>query len=390
MKQFICAVIFILLTGAVTSASTIKPVIIPVETKVEQGSDLFFTLYFHNRNGVDEKIKINQKIECFFRTENQITSVDAKSIEEVNDEEIVLKKDQFKIINYRLDIPYSFKGDARVSLPDYPNLSFRISIIEKQNGKDRLSYQTIDSMLHLYQPYLENLTSYKPIYFLIGTNPEDSKFQLSFKYRFIDPNAEVSEHLPWLRGMHFGYTQTSFWNLESDSIPFEDTSYKPEFFYLSPNISKHSYKRFRVFLQTGLQHESNGRGDDESRSTNFLYIKPIILFFSNESPYGFSVSPKIWTYIKNEDETNKDLYKYRGYFELQTAFGRSDDFLIESSLYWGSKGGSVSVDFFYPLHRYFKNLDIYFQAQYTNALAESLLHYEERNESLRLGFAIVR
>jgi outer membrane phospholipase A len=150
------------------------------------------------------------------------------------------------------------------------------------------------------------------------------------------------------------------------------------------------YKKYRFFMQTGLQHESNGRDDEESRSTNFLYIKPMFLCFADKRPYGLLISPKIWAYVNNEDETNRDLYKYRGYFELEVAVGKADSFLLESSFYRGSKGGSVIVDFYYPMHKIFTNFDIYFQAQYTNALAESLLNYKERNESFRLGFAIVR
>ena len=38
----------------------------------------------------------------------------------------------------------------------------------------------------------------------------------------------------------------------------------------------------------------------------------------------------------------------------------------------------------------FKHLNLYFQVQYVNALAESLLNYRDRTEALRLGFAIVR
>jgi phospholipase A1 len=51
----------------------------------------------------------------------------------------------------------------------------------------------------------------------------------------------------------------------------------------------------------------------------------------------------------------------------------------------------MELDLTYPLHRHiFKNLNLYFQAQYVNALAESLINYKDRTEALRLGFAIVR
>ncbi len=109
---------------------------------------------------------------------------------------------------------------------------------------------TLDDIQTLYQPYLVNLWAYNPMYFLVGTNPENSKFQVSFKYRFFNPEGSLAERIPWISGLHFAYTQTSFWDLKSDSQPFEDTSYKPEFFLVSPNI-RTSIPRSRGFFMQG-------------------------------------------------------------------------------------------------------------------------------------------
>ena len=103
------------------------------------------------------------------------------------------------------------------------------------------------------------------------------------------------------------------------------------------------------------------------------------------------IAPKIWTYIANEDENNPDLKDYRGYFDVEVTVGQADGFVLGSHFRWAKKGASIELDLTYPLHRFiFKNLDLYFQVQYVNALAESLLHFRDRNEALRLGFAIVR
>jgi outer membrane phospholipase A len=103
------------------------------------------------------------------------------------------------------------------------------------------------------------------------------------------------------------------------------------------------------------------------------------------------IAPKIWTYIANEDETNPDLKYYRGYFDLETKLGKADSFVLGSHFRWAKEGASIEIDLTYPLHRFiFKNLDLYFQVQYVNALAESLLNFRDRTEAVRLGFAIVR
>jgi phospholipase A1 len=92
--------------------------------------------------------------------------------------------------------------------------------------------------------------------------------------------------------------------LKSHSQPFEDTSYKPEFFLVSPNIKTPIPGNRGFFLQGGFQHESNGRGGDLSRSTNFLYLKPMFIFYDTKSKFGLYAAPKVWAYVANADDTN--------------------------------------------------------------------------------------
>jgi len=247
-------------------------------------------------------------------------------------------------------------------------------------------YQSLDDLFTLYQPYLRNIAAYKPIYFLVGTQPEKSKFQISLKYRLFNPEGSWSKRWPWFQGFHLAYTQTSFWDLKSDSKPFEDTSYKPEAFFLSSNINL--VKEGRFFLQGGFRHESNGKGGDDSRATDVLYAKPIFIFYSEATSWGIQIAPEIWTFVSNESES---LVDYRGYFDLEVKLGKADGIVLESHTRWAREGGSIQLDLTYPLHRFlFHNINLYFQAQYTNSLAESLIHYTRRTEALRLGFALVR
>ena len=260
-------------------------------------------------------------------------------------------------------------------------------------AKDRWSSdQRIEfSLFTLYQPYFGNIGAYKPMYFLLGTDLSKSKFQISFNYRFFNPESDVAERHPWVKGLHFGYTQTSFWDLKSSSAPFEDTSYKPELFWVSKNFMSSGSQVKGLFLQSGFQHESNGRGGGESRSTNFLYVHPLFIFFSDTNHYGFQVALKIWTYVNNDNDTNPDLDQYRGYFDLELKFGKMDGFVLGPSFRWADEGASIQLDLTYPLHRFlFNTLDIYLHVQYANALAESLIDYKDRTHAFRLGFSVVR
>jgi len=252
-------------------------------------------------------------------------------------------------------------------------------------------FPTAESMKELYQPYLPNLESYEPMYFLVGTNPEDSKFQVSLKYRLFSEEGSLAQRFPWITGFHFGYTQTSFWDLKSASAPFEDTSYKPEVLFLFTNITSGIPCAKGFFVQSGLQHESNGRDGNASRSTNFLYLRPMCVFYDEASRLGLMVAPRLWLYLANAEDTNPDLSEYRGYFDLEVKVGKADGVVLGSHLRWAEEGGSTQLDLTYPLHRWLSgNLDVYLQVQYVDGLAESLLHFRERTRALRLGVALVR
>lgn len=249
----------------------------------------------------------------------------------------------------------------------------------------------LESLFTIYKPYVGDISSYKPMYFLFGTELEKSKFQISFKYNIFNPDSGLAEHQPWVTGMHFAYTQTSFWDLKSDSVPFEDTSYMPELFWLSKNFYHGQSALKGLFLKTAFQHESNGRGETYSRSTNFLYIQPIFILTYDNNRYAAKIAPKVWSYVDNEDENNHDLYRYRGYFDLNLKVGMVNSFMLDTSFRWASEGASVILDLSYPLHILFNNaVDIYLHVQYANALAENLLDYQERSQALRIGFSMVR
>ena len=265
-----------------------------------------------------------------------------------------------------------------------------LGVENKESAFPSGKLRTLDDIYSLYQPYLKNISAYEPIYFLAGVDPSETRFQFSFRYRFLNPGISIVDKYHWIQGFHLAYTQTSFWDLEGRSQPFRDSSYKPEVMFLTPNILKKDFGSVQLFFQTGYQHESNGRGEDLSRSTNYLYCEPIFIFHSKKSNFGFQIAPRIWTYVGNDDDTNPDLKDYRGYVDIEMKAGKADSFVVESHFRPAREGISVRLDITYPLNHLFENLDLYFQVQYVNALAESLINYRQRTRAVRLGFAIVR
>jgi phospholipase A1 len=142
-------------------------------------------------------------------------------------------------------------------------------------------------------------------------------------------------------------------------------------------------------IQSGYRHESNGKDGTDSRSTNYLYIEPI-LAFSLGNNYFLKLAPRVWTYINNIDTTNADLDQYRGYFNFHLSAGNLDGFILDTNTRWAEKGPSFQADLSYPLKVFSKGVGFYLHLQYFNGYAETLLHYQQKDESIRLGFSIVR
>lgn len=254
---------------------------------------------------------------------------------------------------------------------------------------DQLSLDQADALV---QSFIEAFAVHRPMYFLLGVDPglDHSKFQFSLKYRLFNPKGYLSEIAPWLSGFHLAYTQRSMWDLKGDSKPFEDSSYMPELFYEIPKIDL-NIKRVTAFgVRGGYQHESNGKSGPDSRSTNHLFLKPILGVHLVDTVH-LVIAPKIFTYVNNSENTNDDLADYRGYFDLEVGIIDTAGLALYSHLWWAKEGATVQLDLTYPLTKLLgRNLNLYLHAQYFNGYAETLLHYNERLEAFRLGFAIVR
>src|SRR5436305_7022376 len=86
--------------------------------------------------------------------------------------------------------------------------------------------------------FIGHFSGYEPMYFIAGPADPIAKFQVSFKYRILNPDAPLAQWCPPLAGLHFSYTQMSLWQLDKPSDPFFDTAYKPEFFWSNEDIQK--------------------------------------------------------------------------------------------------------------------------------------------------------
>lgn len=231
------------------------------------------------------------------------------------------------------------------------------------------------------------LSVYEPMYLIAGGEyGEDLKgrFQFSFKYKLFDDQSSLIDSAPWLDTFHLSYTQTSLWNWSKESLPFEDTSYKPSFYFTLDETSVYD------FLAFGYTHESNGQADEVSRSMDALFIQPIWSFpLANSS---LTLFPRFLYYLK-KGRYNEDLTDYRGYIDLNLRYGNQDSWGINTLYRYGKSGQySVQVDLTYPIRTPISiRTGGFLYVQYFQGYGESMLSYDQQvGPILRVGLGIVR
>lgn len=294
--------------------------------------------------------------------------------------------------------PREVVGVATLSLLDTPAARLLLdAAAASRTPVESAQRGTVDSMgdVAVQAPSAAPLPSaalgfHEPMYFLVGGNdPRSARYQISFRYRLFDEQGVVAETLPLVRGLYFGFTQTSLWDLSSESKPFQDTSFRPSLFYQWKLTDPSAGNSGAV--AAGYEHESNGRDDVDSRSIDTLFLRAEARYFLPDGRTYVGVEPKVWGYIDKED--NPDITRYRGYAQLGLRFGRDDGVMLAALLRRGTVGvGSTQLDLSYPLRQsIFSGVGAFLHLQYFNGYGQTLLEYDEsRHPQFRIGISIVR
>ncbi|WP_043437931.1 phospholipase A [Cupriavidus sp. HPC(L)] len=242
------------------------------------------------------------------------------------------------------------------------------------------------------QPILtggSRLTFNDPMYYAVGAHGgANAKFQFSFKYRIFEGRAPNSRY--WLDNLYLGYTQFSLWDLSEESKPFHDTNYRPSIFYYLSDTGVRNRWISRLSVATGLEHESNGRDGDQSRSINTLFLKPTF-HFGEPDDWHWTVTPKLYYYLEKSD--NSDIARYRGYMDLRVAYGKPDSWELAATVRKGTRQwyGSVDAQFTYPMGRLIPGTAGYLMAGYFVGYGESLLDYNRKTPwQFRIGYSLNR
>lgn len=215
---------------------------------------------------------------------------------------------------------------------------------------------------------------HNPLIFAFGR--PNTKVQMSLK-------AHIIKNVP----IYFGYTQMIFWQLEEESKPFFDATYNPEIFY---RMSFHENNTLETDF--GLEHLSNGKGGLESRSLNRGYVRLTQTWTpwtDTEVRFGVKVAPAY-----DFDDTNRDFSDFVGPFEFQ---GVISLWASEAVTRWnfGARllpGGKYGHNFRrggYTLYTSGRldsiGLVPEFYFEFVDTFAESLLAYQTRQKTFRIG-----
>lgn len=239
--------------------------------------------------------------------------------------------------------------------------------------------------------YLDHFAAHEPMYFIAGGQRPAAKFQFSFKYRVLNDTGPLARYVPALRGLRIAYSQRSLWDIRANSSPFYDSSYMPELMYesLAADNGKHSGFTWLGY-QVAVQHESNGRAGESSRSLNTIYFRPLMVFGDPEG-WRMILVPKFFAYLGDLND-NPTLKTYRGYSELRAAFGRANRLSVSVTGRVGDRfrKGSLQIDASYPTEFLTGNFAVYLLLQHWTGYGESLLSYDRRSSATRAGFSLTR
>lgn len=238
-----------------------------------------------------------------------------------------------------------------------------------------------------FDKFRSAFSAYKPVYFAVGTRGlTTARFQISAKYRLISPRGSADT---WHDDFYLGYTQTSLWDLESDSKPFIDTTFNPSVFWLSDDVWKSENQNWRIGMNVGVEHASNGKDGEDSRSLNDGYIEPRFHYrFDGGSTLTFAPKVKAYFAVANE---NSDYSAYAGHVDWQLRWAQDNGAVVTAMYRQGDqRRRTTQLDFAWPLQRTFLNWNGYLHLQYFNGYGETLLGYNQRNESqFRVGLSLI-
>lgn len=203
----------------------------------------------------------------------------------------------------------------------------------------------------------------------------EAKYQISFKVPLL--TGVLDERTTFW----FGYTQLSFWQVydTENSAPFRETNYEPELFLRYQAGWKLGPGQFD-FISLGINHQSNGRSEPQSRSWNRIMGN---ITYSYDR-WLFVVSPWYRLPESRSEDDNADIERYLGHANYRAIYKWSEDrtlsLKLRNNLRTSDNKTSIQLGYSFPMGDQLKGF-----VQYYNGYGESLIDYNERIHRLGIG-----
>ncbi|HEY9099733.1 MAG TPA: phospholipase A [Thiobacillus sp.] len=212
----------------------------------------------------------------------------------------------------------------------------------------------------------------------LGLDPIETELQLSFKIKAMEGVMGHDNLDLWL-----GYTITSFWQAYNDTIssPFRETNYEPEAMLVFRTNYELAGFRGR-FINLGMSHQSNGRGETLSRSWNRVYTQ----FGFERDNLAVMIRPWVRIPENNGSDDNPDIEDYMGHGDVLAVYRKGRNaysLLLRNNFKTSDNRGALKLNWSFPLYGRLKGY-----VQYFNGYGESLVDYNHKQQSVGFGVSL--
>ena len=229
------------------------------------------------------------------------------------------------------------------------------------------------------QPYFG---IYKDNYFIFGPaiGPKITRKNTNIKFQISIAQRLTKSTLPLGTYLYLFYTQKVMWNVLEKSMPMTDLNFNPGIGLAKPLFVKN---RFIGKVILCLEHESNGRDEDASRSWNKISLGANIMVDPMLMVHG-----KFWIPIV-DGMNNKDILDYSGIYQVGLQmFSPNRRFNLGITLV-KRRGWNLNYNSIIELsYRLWKRDNQFLFMQYYNGYGEDLLEYNKFHSQLRVGIVI--
>lgn len=224
-----------------------------------------------------------------------------------------------KSLNRSDDLSLQLASNLEQSLKFEPTLNSKINLDLNSKSQIRKNHQ--NSQDSKENELFWGITAHQNNYFLPiayssykGTHKDiTSEFSISLKKLIASDIIGLNEDY------YFAYTQLSWWDIYADSSPFYENNYQPEIYTQIP-VDFYNFNHIRL----GFLHDSNGKGELESRSWNRIYS-------SFELDFGkLSLTPRLWLRLPDNKDDNPAIVKYNGIIDLTAYYKLHSGSFIQS------------------------------------------------------------